>query len=270
MILCAQAQKLEESNIMRIESNSTTAHPKEQIGYRNQKQIQNNKIRKQNLMMFLSVFAVLLLVFLGIARIMSPDVDISLGDDNTKTEEHDDNYRRSVDSRLRMLQEDDDMNLLEHDQDESLIEEDGIVRLPKIGEKTMLKLDDDEPVQTRHNDDEELNKSSETSIEHTTNTATNETNASASKSSSESSNKSAPIPGPSKTYRVYVGMYNNQSQAEVAKGILQEAGLGVTPSVKQAAGGYTLQVGAFSSKESATNLTNKLLNNNYPARVVSD
>ena len=65
-------------------------------------------------------------------------------------------------------------------------------------------------------------------------------------------------------------MYSSQTQAEVARGILQDAGLGVTPAIKQVGGGYTLQVGAFSSKESANNLSNKLLMNNYPSRVVSD
>ena len=61
-----------------------------------------------------------------------------------------------------------------------------------------------------------------------------------------------------------------QAQAEVARGILQDAGLGVAPNIKQIPGGYTLQVGAFGSKDAANVLSNKLLLNNYPARVSSD
>lgn len=254
---------------MRIENNSSTTRQNTQNEYRKMPQQKTSvKYNKQNLMMFLSIFAVLLLIFLGLARLMSPDVDISLGDDNINMEQEDE-YGHSVDSRLRMLQQDDEMNLLEHDNDDSLIEEDGIVTIPKFEEKTMLKLEDEEPVNTASEKEEEKVKQEKKQPPQAANAHETEIPAIRQSSAVESA-PTPPIPQVTKTYRVYVGMYSSQAQAEVAKGILQDAGLGVSPTIKQAAGGYTLQVGAFNSKDSATNLTNRLLMNNYPARVVSD
>ncbi len=256
---------------MRIENNSS--YTRQNNPYENKKIPQQKtsvKYNKQNLMMFLSIFAVLLLIFLGLARIMSPDIDISLGDDNINAEQ-DEEYGRSVDSRLRMLQQDDEMNLLDHDEDASLIEDDGVVSIPKFEEKTMLKLEDEEPINTNSDKDEEkLKNENKQTHQNSVSTTDTEIPKIRQNNATPDAAPTAPTPQPTKTYRVYVGMYSSPAQAEVAKGILQDAGLGVAPSIKQAAGGYTLQVGAFNSKDSATNLTNKLLMNNYPARVVSD
>ena len=59
-------------------------------------------------------------------------------------------------------------------------------------------------------------------------------------------------------------------QAKVAQTILSEAGLGVTPFIKNLNGNYTLQVGSFSSEEKAQNLTDELLRNNFPARILKN
>lgn len=241
---------------MRIENSNPSDQPKEKLTYKEYKQLQQKKIKRQNMMMFLSIFAVLIIIFLGVVRLMSPDVDISLGDDSLQTSMEEE-YSRGVDSRLKALQQEDDMNLSEHDQ-ATMTEEDGVVKIPKHEDKSFKPIEDVEPVATNH---QEKTKT-ETAPE-----LPNSAAPTALRQPAAVENHAAPAPV---TYRVYVGMYSNQVQAEVARGILQEAGLGVTPNIKQTAGGYTLQVGAFSSKASASNLSNKLLMNNYPARVVSE
>jgi cell division protein FtsN len=76
-----------------------------------------------------------------------------------------------------------------------------------------------------------------------------------------------PIAPSNSTYRVVVGQYATDKQAEVAKSILQDAGLGINPIVKNIGGSYTLQVGVFSSKDKAQQLSNNLLKSNFPARI---
>ena len=68
--------------------------------------------------------------------------------------------------------------------------------------------------------------------------------------------------------RVVVGSYATEKQAEVAKSIIQEAGLSITPIVKNIGGYYTLQVGSYNSKEKAQQMMNSLLKSNFPARVI--
>ena len=108
---------------MRIEKDTYNTTNREKSDYSNKHKSAN---KKQNFMMFLSIFFVLLLVFLGFARMLSPDVDITLGDDS-------ENYQESesineVDSRLKALQAEDEDGYIE---DENVIEEDGLVLIPK-------------------------------------------------------------------------------------------------------------------------------------------
>lgn len=233
---------------MRIENGNVK---KKDISYKDyESKLENRK--KWSSMTFLSVFGVLLIIFLGFAKLMSPDVDISLGEDEDVQMEDVDNsgYRGEVDARLKELQREDEGELAPSS--DAAVEEDGLVRIPKKNE---------EPVSEKVED-------SVFPVEQNANAVKPQQNQ---PSEAPAPTPTAPQAQPSATYRVLVGMYATQAQAEVAKGILQDAGLGVTPRVRQSGSGYTLQVGAFSSKESATNLSNKLLMNNYPARItVSD
>ncbi len=77
----------------------------------------------------------------------------------------------------------------------------------------------------------------------------------------------APAPIQSQTYKVVVGSYATEKQAEVAKSIIQDAGIGVTPIVKNIGGAYTLQVGVYSSHEKAQQAANNFLKSNFPARI---
>lgn len=204
------------------------------------------RTKKQTFMMFISIFFVLLLIFLGFARLMSPDVDITIGDDSNQELRFEEFSNKSrVDGRLRALQEED-----EGLTSEAKTEEDGLVKIPEHKKATAEEEKKEDSIKL---DEETVKKAPkpETAIR-------------------PAAEDTAPVPqaAPAVTARVVVGSYNTQAQAEVAKGILQEAGLGVNPHIRQIGGAYTLQVGAYSSKDAATNLANKLLMNNYPARVI--
>ncbi len=223
--------------------------------------------KKQSITMFLSVFAILLIIFLGVAKILSPDVDITLGDESNQASIEED-YQGGVDSRLKDLQNEDSTEAPNPD---SLEEEAGLVKIPKheSGLPDMPvenpSVRDEDPAIELNSNVQKSNVVDPNPISHTSSPASLQQGI----TQHTPANQVEPVFQP-KTYRVYVGMYSNQSQAEVARGILQDSGMGLTPVIKQAAGGYTLQVGAFSKKETAVNLSNRLLNSNYPARVVSD
>ena len=233
---------------MRIEKGFNTVSDKQNL---EKKRAASKK--KQNLTMFISIFMVLLIIFLGFAKMLSPDIDISLGDDNYNYQEDEEKFQ-SVDSRLKALKAEDEDNYIDESQ---IVEEDGLVKIPHHKEQENL---DEE---TRIQEDSIVNTQNTEASEKQIKQETDET------SKQEKANTPQETP-PSKTYRVYVGMYSSQAQAEVARDILQEAGLGVSPNIKQISGGYTLQVGAFSQKDSATALSSKLLLNNYPARVSAE
>ena len=81
----------------------------------------------------------------------------------------------------------------------------------------------------------------------------------------------APVPAvANKVYKVYVGSYSTPAQAEVAKGIISEANIGVSTFIKNLNGTYTLQAGSYSSADKAQAAANDLLKNNFPARVVAE
>ena len=72
------------------------------------------------------------------------------------------------------------------------------------------------------------------------------------------------------TAKVIVGYYTTKEQAEVAKGIIAESGLNISPFVRNIGGAYTIQVGSYSTREKAQVMANELLRNNYPARIIME
>jgi len=245
---------------MRVEQGN---EKKENLSY---KDYQNKvaKQKKQNIMMFVSIFFVLLIVFLGVVRLMSPDVDISLGEERINQTQDDDAMEQyGVDSRLKELQREDEIS------EENTTEDDGLVKIPKSEDKSFLALKDEEPVSNDKHTSSDADFHQVTTDPHPISSSASPTSLQRGISEHTPAAHIEVVNQP-KTYRVYVGMYSSQAQAEVARGILQDSGMGLTPVIKQAAGGYTLQVGAFSKKETASNLASRLLNNNYPARVISD
>lgn len=214
------------------------------ISYKEYKKLINRN-PKQGLIMFLSVFFVLLIIFLGIAKMMSPDVDITLGDETTQTEEE--IQGGAIDNRLKEIQMEDNSEAIGGDS--LTIEEDGKVVVPQKAEQPKevlpqptedsVYLEDTSPIKLRE---------AEPVAEPV---------------------KPAPAPVPhAVNAKVVVGSYSSLEQAEVAKGILNDSGLGLSPFIRKIGNEYTLQVGSYNSKEKAMSAAKDLLIKNYPARVL--
>jgi len=219
------------------------------ISYKDYKKIVNRN-PKQGLILFLSVFFALLIVFLGFAKMMSPDVDITLGDETLQTEEP--AGSGAVDSRLKEILMEDNSEALGG---EALsIEEDGKVIIPK--RNNTEKVTPDNPTEEDSIYLEEEPKPAvkpEQKIPQTT--------------SGNDNHQTAPVPQ-SVNAKVVVGSYSTLEQAEVAKGILIDSDLGLSPFIRKINNEYTIQVGSFNSKEKAMNAARDLLIKNYPARVL--
>lgn len=221
------------------------------ISYKDYKKIVNRNPR-QGLIMFISVFCVLLIVFLGMAKVMSPDVEITLGDDTTQTEDY--VKPGEVDERLKEIHMEDNSEALGG---EGLsIVDGGKVVIPKTNKQQA------EPVPFSTEDTVYMENTTaapqepQDTIEPVSQPA-----------ASSQIGDAAPIPRVSGA-KVVVGSYANLEQARVAKGILDEAGLGLSPFIRRIGNEYTIQVGSYNSKEKAMDEARTLLEKNYPARVL--
>ncbi len=196
----------------------------------------------ENMIMFVSAFFILLLLFLGIAKQLSPEIDVSIGDDENATATEDVVDKTSVDDRLKLLQQEDEG---QKTQDETFATE--------LDEKVVLP--DHKKAGNSDNSDNEV-------VNLPNNTATP-------KPVVTSSPAPKPVVTPASA-KVVVGYYTTKEQAEVAKGIIAESGLNISPYVKSIGGAYTIQVGSYSTREKAQSVANELLRNNYPARIIME
>ncbi len=196
------------------------------ISYKDyQKKVTKNP--NEGIAIFVSAFFILLLLFLGIAKQISPEIDVSIGDDNAKVSQEDDE-KSVVDERLKLLQmEDNGDNTFAPELDEKVV-------IPEKKSSEAVK------------EEEEIKLPEKEATPKPTETA-------------------APV-----TSKVVVGYYQTKEQAEVAKGIIAEAGLNISPFVRSIGGAYTIQVGSYSSREKAQSVVNDLLRNNYPARIITE
>lgn len=223
------------------------------ISYKDYKKLVNRNPR-QGLIMFISVFFVLLIVFLGFAKMMSPDVEISLGDENTESEEL--VKPGEVDERLKEIHMEDNSEAIGG---EGLaIEDGGKVVIPKQNSQSAVNNNLPESQDSVYMEDESQVKTptvQEKTMTHVQPQAHNE------------AAQTAPVPH-TVNAKVVVGSYTTIEQAEVAKGILLDSGLGLSPFIRKIGGEYTLQVGSFNTKEKAMSAAKDLLIKNYPARVL--
>lgn len=229
-----------------------------QISYKDYKKIVNST-KKHDLRLFLWVFFVLLLVFLGLAKTVSPDVDITLGDE--QSEYSDENITRGeMDDRLKQIQMEDTYGEF---QDESTDIEDGEkVVIPKKGDSDNVENKLPEEILGQEAVKDTVGGKPAEADKTVQKPAAVQTPAAPSSSSAP-----APIVQ-TVTARVFVGNYPTAEQAEVARIILQDAGLGVSPFIRKIGNSYTLQAASYNSKEKAISAAQNLLNQNFPARVV--
>lgn len=196
-----------------------------------------NKVSKnpnEGIVIFVSAFFILLLLFLGIAKQISPDVDVTIGDDNNSGETV--GIDKSVDERLKLLQQEDNGKVNEEDE----------IFSPELDEKVVIP---------EHKKEEKPEQKEEPIV----------------LPEKEATPKPAETASPAPVIsKVVVGYYATKEQAEVAKGIITESGLNISPFVRSIGGAYTIQVGSYSTREKAQSVVNDLLRNNYPARIIAE
>lgn len=208
-----------------------------------------NSNPNEGLILFVTAFFAMVILFLGVAKQLSPDIDVSISDNNEENVVEE--TAGSVDERLKILQNEDNDYVSDDTFSPELEEK---VQLPKIKRKTVGEHEQEAEVVVL-GEDKKLEPPSAVK-----------------KAEAPKPLEVKPVqpaaPQPSVNAKVIVGYYATQAQAEVAKGIIQDAGLNIQPFVKSIGGAYTLQVGSFNSKEKAQSVANDLLKNNFPARVI--
>lgn len=228
------------------------------------------KVKKgpnKDILIFLSVFVFGLVVLLGFAKVLSPNVDVAINVDNEVVTEDEEARMAAIDERLRHLKMEDDGVQVQIDESDMFSPElDEKVVIPNqrkktVGEVEAEKLIKESIVDNSGKVDDSVKSQSVQKVDVT---AAHNNNVSQQAVSSQS----APTSTKPVFSRVVVGYYATEKQAEVAKSILVDAGVSVTPIVKNIGGYYTLQVGSYSTKEAAQAAANNLLKANFPARVI--
>lgn len=232
------------------------------------------KVKKgpnKDLLIFVSVFFVGLVILLGFAKVLSPDVDVAIAVDNEIAAMEEEARTAAIDERLRHLKMEDE-GIQEGDEEMFSPELDEKVVLPNQRKKTVGEVQAEKAAANNKNlTTEDLAKASDAVnafkpvSKEKAEEITKEVKA---QQQAAQKPQTPPAPAKSTVTRVVVGYYATEKQAEVAKTIIQDAGVGVTPIVKNIGGYYTLQVGSYSTKEAAQAAANNLLKANFPARVL--
>lgn len=210
-----------------------------------------NKKPSESIAIFASAFFILLLLFLGIAKQLSPDVDVTISDESSNLEETAE--KTPVDERLKLLQMEDNAK-----EDNMFANE--------LEEKVVIPEHKKPELQEEKSEEQIIDKNLISRIEKEANPKPEETASPAPKNVQ----LQTPLQQGNVTSKVVVGYYSTKEQAEVAKGIIAESGLNISPFVRNIGGAYTIQVGSYSSREKAQSVVNDLVRNNYPARIISD
>lgn len=220
------------------------------------------KTPNKDVMIFASVFIIGVLIILGFAKILSPNVDVGITVDNEIATSTDDESTGSViDDRLKRFQLE-DSGKKDEEEDMFSPELDEKVVLPKQRKKTVGEMEA-QMADLMNAKKAEQQAEKESNKKHSTEEQTQTTSE---KKTTAAPTQTAQIVNA----KVVVGYYATEKQAEVAKSIMQDAGVNVTPVVKNLGGYYTLQVGAYTSREKAQQAANNLLKSNFPARVIVD
>ena len=194
-----------------------------------QKKVTKNP--NEGIIIFVSAFFILLLLFLGIAKQISPEVDVSIGDDTEQTTADENDIDNSDDKMFN----------------------------DALEEKVVIPEDKKTTTETSSNTQSEEEPITLPDTE--ANPKPQETASPAPQNTQVQQNVSA---------KVVVGYYATKEQAEVAKGIIAESGMNISPFVRSIGGAYTIQVGSYTTREKAQSVVNDLLRNNYPARIIME
>lgn len=211
---------------------------------------------KNNVVTLVVTFFISLLVFTAIAKSLSPDVDVTIGNESqTDAKDTGLGVKNFIDERLKMIQMDDNSagvsmpgaeskpsHLSANPQNEETQLADEKVSIPKDGaENTTIQ-------------DEPINPTVFTKKQPPRPTAKDLSTPSSANTSS----------------KVVVVRYATFEQAKVAQEILLDSGLNITPFVRSYNGGYTLQVGSYTTRAKAEEVSSQLQQNNFPARIIQE
>ena len=245
------------------------------FSYREYKKKKVKKSPNSDVMVFVSVFIIGVLLILGLAKLLSPNVDVAISNNNEENivSIDDEADNSMVDERLRHLKMEDsgkkagDEEMFSPELDEKVV-------LPKERKKTVGEMEAamSDYIQSQKYEQKVNEQYKETQKKLEQQKVQSPKVAPAPTPVSVETQKVQPPPQPTQIVnaKVVVGYYATEKQAEVAKSIIQDAGLSVTPIVKNIGSYYTLQVGAYTSKEKAQQAANNLLKSNFPARVLVD
>lgn len=223
----------------------------------------SSKKKKNNrtklIFIFISTFFVVLISFLVVARMITPNVDISditTSEDDTSISSND-SFRRRIDARLMGIMEE------EKNPPQDLSEKTPDENHDKITANTETDFDENEKVTEKKSfeDDffkEENKKSPTTQSSLPTDAmrpsapvppAPTRTTASATKPQAETV---------SPTYKVLVGSYATPEEARLRAKDMTSQGYNVTPFIRMVNGRYAVQVGSFNDVEKARTTANNL------------
>ena len=212
-----------------------------------QKKVTRNP--NEGIIIFVSAFFILLLLFLGIAKQISPEVDVSIGDESSAPVETVD--KGTVDERLKLLK----------DEDNGLGQSDENMFADELEEKVVIP----DTAKQENNVQEPVKEEEPITL------PDKEANPKPAETASPVPKTPSVQPQPAQpTSKVVVGYYATKEQAEVAKGIIAESGMNISPFVRSIGGAYTIQVGSYTTREKAQSVVNDLLRNNYPARIITE
>jgi len=196
-------------------------------------------------LLFLTAFLVMLLFFTAVARHLSPEVDIAIGDEEeVEAKESGLGVKRFIDDRLKFIQQEDqgvvkkaiDKKVEEETLKERMAED---TLVPELDEKVVI------PYSFKKQEAEAQAPAQKVDTKPVT-------------------------PSYNKVLKVCVGKYATVEQARVAQSILQDSEVGVSSFIKLINGSYTLQVGSFTERAKAEQLLNELVRNSFPARIIQE
>lgn len=209
---------------------------------------------KNSIVTFVVTFFITLLVFTAVAKSLSPDVDVTIGNDSqTDAKDTGLGVKKFIDDRLKLIQMDDNS---------------AGVSMPGVqGKSSRFSANpNDNPAQTP---DEKVSlpqdNQDNTQVEDEPIVLNTKKQPPRPSAKDVSTPFSAPV-----SAKVIVGRYATFEQAKVAQEILLDSGLNITPFVRSYNGSYTLQVGSYTSRAKAEELSSQLQQNNFPARIIQE
>lgn len=217
-----------------------------------------NDTSKSGMLTAVTTFFAALLLFTAVAKSLSPNVDVSIGHDSqTEVKDTGLGVKKFIDERLKMIQMEDNSAGVSIQKDNRKVSNYGEAILNSASQQEAEeKINLPSKSNKQNNDD----VTEEDMVQPVVKTPPR-----------PKSSKDVTTPFESQRIsKVYVGRYASVEQAKVAQEILMDAGLGITPFVKDMGGFYTLQVGSYSSRAKAEGLASELQRNSFPARLVQE